>query len=202
MQYQKCVVRHISSTATAFNDTIHKNNQTLFLRRNQIPPLRFPIFRMMSNCSPVCIISCQSRECDMDAFFAHENHAWPPSLASNGIMHHTSKSDLLECLEPLVSHQESIRKVDVRIIDGAALVHMLDPHKSSIPIMTFRDYSQLIFLHYIKHMLQDVVCVNVVWAICKNSLKTQTRQDRGSGNHIRVDNTTKNPYKLEELSSL
>ena len=47
--YQKCVVNHISSTATAFNDTIHKNNQTLFLRRNQIPPLRFPIFRMMSS---------------------------------------------------------------------------------------------------------------------------------------------------------
>ena len=67
---------------------------------------------------------------------------------------------------------------------------MLDPHKSSIPIMTFRDYSQLIFLLYIKHMLQDV-CVNVVWDIYKNSLMTQTRQDSGSGNHIRVDNTTK-----------
>ena len=63
-QYQKCVVNHISSTrvvnhisstATVFKDTLHKNNQTLFLRRNQIPPLRFPIFRMMSSCSPVCI---------------------------------------------------------------------------------------------------------------------------------------------------
>ena len=34
--YQKCVVNHTSSTATVFNDTIHKikNNQTLFLRRN------------------------------------------------------------------------------------------------------------------------------------------------------------------------
>ena len=49
-QYQKCVANHISSTATVFKD-----NQTLFLRRNQIPPLRFPIFRMMSSCSPVCI---------------------------------------------------------------------------------------------------------------------------------------------------
>ena len=54
-QHQKCVVNHISSTATVYNDTIHKNNQTLFLRRNQIPPLRFTIFRMMSSCSPVCI---------------------------------------------------------------------------------------------------------------------------------------------------
>ena len=54
-QYQKCVANHISSTATVFKDTLLKNNQTLFLRRNQIPPLRFPIFRMMSSCSPVCI---------------------------------------------------------------------------------------------------------------------------------------------------
>ena len=54
-QYQKCVVNHNSSTAVVFNDTIHKNNQTLFLRRNQIPHLWFPIFRMMSSCSPVCI---------------------------------------------------------------------------------------------------------------------------------------------------
>ena len=76
---------------------------------------------------------------------------------------------------------------------------MLDPHKSSIPIMTFRDYSQLTFLPYIKHMLQYFVCVNVVWDIYKNSLKTQTRQDRGSGNHNRVDNTTKIPTKWKNF---
>ena len=98
----------------------------------------------------------------MDVFFEHENHAWSKSLASNGIMHHTSKSDLLECLEPLVTHPESIPKVDARIIDGAALVHVLDAHKSGIPIRTFRDYSKMIFLPYIKHMLQYVVCVTVV----------------------------------------
>ena len=55
MPYQKCIVNRNSSTATAFNDTTYKNNQTLFLRRNQIPPLRFPIFRMMCTCSPAFI---------------------------------------------------------------------------------------------------------------------------------------------------
>ena len=93
----------------------------------------------------------------------------------------------------LVSHQDYIPKVYIRIIDGAALVHMLDPQKSSITIMIFRYYFQLILLPYIKHMLQYVVCVNVVWDIYKNSLKTQTRQDRGSANHNRVDKTTKIP---------
>ena len=43
-------------------------------------------------------------------------------------------------------------------------------------------------------MLQGVVRVDVAWDIYKeNSLKTQIRQDRESGNHIRFDNPTKIP---------
>ena len=140
MQYQKCVVNRISSTATVFNDTIHKNNQILFLRRNQIPPLRFPIFRMMSSCSPVCIYLANPGKVTWMPSLLMKIMPGPNSWHRNGIMHHTSKSDWLECLEPFVSHPEYIPKVDIRIIDGAALVHMLDPHKSNIPIMTFRDY--------------------------------------------------------------
>ena len=93
MQYQKCVVNRISSTATAFNDTIHKNNQTLFLRRNQITTSKFYNLQNDVQLFSRMYISCQSRERDVDAFFAHENHAWLPSLASNGIILHTSKSD-------------------------------------------------------------------------------------------------------------
>ena len=92
-QYQKYVVNHISSTATAFNDTIHKNNQTLFLRRNQITTSKLYNLQNDVQLFSLMYISCQSRESDVDAFFAHENHAWLPSLASNGIMLHTSKSD-------------------------------------------------------------------------------------------------------------
>ena len=139
-------------------------------------------------------VSCQARDSDMDVLFAHENHAWPPSLASNGIMHHTSKSDLLECLKSLVPPPETIPTVDVKIVDGSALVHMLDPHKSSIPIMTFHGYYQLVFLPYINRVLQDVFRADIVWDIYKeDTLKTQIRKDRGSGNHLRVDNTTKIP---------
>ena len=93
MQYQKCVVNRISSTATAFNDIIHKNNQTLLLRRNQIATSKFYSLQNDVQLFSRMYISCQSRESDVDAFFAHENHAWLPSLASNGIMLHTSKSD-------------------------------------------------------------------------------------------------------------
>jgi hypothetical protein len=31
-----------------------------------------------------------AKESDINAFIGLENHAWPPSLALNGIMHHSS----------------------------------------------------------------------------------------------------------------
>ena len=84
----------------------------------------------------------------MDVLLEHENHAWPPSLASNDIMHQTSKSDLMECLESVVLKSESVPDVDVEIFDGAALVHILDPKKSHVSVKTFHDYAQLVFLSY------------------------------------------------------
>ena len=96
----------------------------------------------------------------MDAFFEHENnHAWPPSLASNGIMHQTSKSDLMECLESMVPKSESVPYVDVKIVDGAALVHILDPNKSlSKFVMTMHSSCTChIYKFKIERMLQDVV---------------------------------------------
>ena len=96
----------------------------------------------------------------MDDFFMHENHAWPPSLATNCIMHHTNKSDLMECLE-------SAPYVDVKIVGGAALVHTLDPKKSKVPVKTFQAYSQLVFLPYLERMLQDVGRLDVVWGVYK-----------------------------------
>jgi len=57
-------------------------------------------------------------------------------------MHKTNRSDLMECLESLagqakfVPNAESVPAVavDVKILDGAAIVHMLDPKKSQLPV--------------------------------------------------------------------
>ena len=113
-------------------------------------------------------ISCEARDSEMGILFAHENHPWPPSLASNGVMHQTSKSDLMECLESLttqaesVPDAESVPAADVKILNGAAIVHMLDPKKSPLPVRTFQDYSQLVFLPYIDKLLQDVSRTDIV----------------------------------------
>jgi len=73
----------------------------------------------------------------MDAFFRNENNVWPPSLASNSIMHQTNKSDLMEYLDSLINLPEDAPNVDINIVDGAALVHILDPKKSQVLVKTF-----------------------------------------------------------------
>ena len=98
----------------------------------------------------------------------------------------------MECLEAVVS--ESAPDVDVKIVDGAALVHILDPKKSQVSVKTFHDYAQNVFLPYIERMLQDVIRIDVVWdTYVEDSLKAQTRMNRGSGNHLRVSNSTNIP---------
>ena len=197
-QHQTFVADRLNSNVAAFNDTVHKNNLPLLTSKSGK--------KSTKSTSKICnlqtdvhlfsrmYISCQTRDSDMDAFFEHENHAWPPALASNGIMHQTSKSDLMECLEAVVPKSESVPDVDVKIVDGAALVHILDPKKSQVSVKTFHDYAQIVFLPYIERMLQDVVRIDVVWdTYVDDSLKAQTRMNRGSGIHLRVSNSTNIP---------
>ena len=140
---------------TPYNDTISKNNMSLLCSdtQNKTAKHTFNLSNLNDDISLFSrmYVSCQARGSDMDTFFKHENHAWPPSLASNGIiMHQTKKSDLMECLESLAPQSDNILDVDVDIIDGAALVHILDPKKSHHPVKTFLDYSRIVFLPYIE----------------------------------------------------
>ena len=43
-------------------------------------------------------IACQSRDGDLDEFFAHENHSYPPALSVGGNSRFGTKSDLIPCL--------------------------------------------------------------------------------------------------------
>ncbi len=45
--------------------------------------------------------TCQSREGELDFFFEHENHPWPPAFADNNSLRQGNKSDLMKCLEGL-----------------------------------------------------------------------------------------------------
>ena len=137
-------------------------------------------------------------------FFAHENHPWPPVLASNGIMHSTNKSDFMDCLETVSPALDSEPTIDVIVIDGAALLHTLDPKKSNTidleQVKTFIDYADHVFIPYIEKRLRGVCRVDLVWDVYReNSLKSQTRKNRGSGAPIRVEHDTKIPSSWKDF---
>ena len=89
------------------------------------------------------------------------------------------------CLEDLVPSHENASNptVQVIILDGAALVNMLQPGAAK----TFSDYAQQVFSPYILSQLQHVRRVDIVWdEYLSESLKADTRSKRGKGVRRRV----------------
>ena len=124
-QYHTFLKERLYNNTIDFSGTILKNNLSLLCSGTQKKTEKYT-----SNLSNLnddislfsrMYVSCQARGSDMDNFFKHENHAWPPSLASNGIMHQTNKFDLMECLESLAPQPDNIPDVDVGIIDFTPL---------------------------------------------------------------------------------
>ena len=115
-------------------------------------------------------------------------------------MHQTTKQDLMGCLEALVPKPDVVPSVDIKIVDGAALMHKLDPRKSSIHTKTFQDYVQWIFLPYIEHILQDVARVDIVFDVYhEDNLKAQTRQNHSAGSQICAANNTSLPANWNNI---
>ena len=63
-----------------------------------------------------------------------------------------TKSDLVDCLESLVTAREDTStapSVEVLVLDEAAVVNMLQPRNAS----TFSQYASIVFLPYIKYQI-------------------------------------------------
>ena len=98
-------------------------------------------------------IASQNRDGDLDNFFKHKNHGYPPSLCHLGKLRLGSKSDLTDSLEKLCTSSSTAPLVDV-----AAIVNMLKP----VGAKTFKEYSMMTFLPYIKSQLHHVNRLDIV----------------------------------------
>ena len=196
-QYQTFIKERMSESSTSLYDPIHKNNLPLFKsgqKKNPRASTKTVAMKSDVQLFSRLYISCQSRDGDLETFFEHENHPCPPSLAENNSMRQGHKSDLMGCLEALTPRPANTPEVDVKIIDGAALMHTLDPKKSNVAVKTFGDFSQLVFLPYIARQLRSVVRLDVVWDVYKvGSLKSYARERRGMGEALRVAASTRLP---------
>ena len=84
--------------------------------------------------------------------------------------------------------------VNVKIIDGAALVHTLDPKRSGVVVKTFEDFSPHIFLPHIARQLQCVKRLDVVWDVYKaGSIMSYAQECCGFVEALRVASNTRFP---------
>ena len=170
--YHKSVIKDRS-----YSESIKRNSLPLFTRpmpktknkqTGQISMLKHDV-ELFSR----LYIVMQHRESDMGTFFKHENHPYPPSISDRGKLRQGKKSDLLSILLEEVEIEEPPIWFDVKVLDGAAIVHLL----STTNITTFEEYANVVFIPHIKQNLYTCKRVDVVWdTYLTSSIKESTRK--------------------------
>ena len=189
----------IIGNTTSIYDTIKKNNLSLFRHKNSI---------VISNKKKQVIdlvadrrlfsslyVACQSRQGNLESFFKHENHSYPVSISEYGKLRKCSKSDFLKCLPDDEELQTNSPDVEAKIIDGAAFVNMNMPRKSN----TLGEYIDEL-AEKINSYCKNTGRVDVVFdTYLPDSIKSETRENRGSGMRVIVKDTTPLPRKFSDF---
>ena len=131
----------VDSEKPSFNEPLTKNKLHLFSRKAKpdSSSAKRKIYSLKGDCQ-LCsrlFISSQSRKCDLQNFFRHENQTCPPSLSQNGMFNSEVKSQLLDILEQGTNITYEEPNADTVIIDGAALINAKRPGAAK----TFDDYA-------------------------------------------------------------
>lgn len=115
-------------------------------------------------------------------------NSYPPSISEYGKLRKGNKSDFLQCLEELEENEAVTPVVTAKVIDGAVLVQMTPPRD----VQTFGEYSKEFAQRIVKEMERSQLTrVDVVFdRYLPESLKSETRDRRGSGSRILVTAAT------------
>ena len=156
VQYRAILDERILSNKTSLFEPIKKNKLPLFSMPVQKSPsyAKEQLRTLKKDCSLFSrlYIACQTRDGNLDEFFQHENQCFPPSLSRQNEIYTATKSDLLGCLEKYSTPKQDKTTVDAIILDGAAIVNMVNPGIYK----TFGDYAIKVFLPHIKHYFHNV----------------------------------------------
>ena len=176
----------------SFYEPLKKNKYRLFNPKQKSESSKSKLENLKDDCNLFSrlFISCQSRQCDLQEFFEHENQKFPPSLSQNGSLNTGVKSQLMSILETGHEMPNSVPTVDSLVIDGASLVYSKQPGQSR----TFDDYANDIILPHIKSLAQSHLRVDVVFDVYYvDSLKGETRRKCGIGSRRKVTGNTRPP---------
>ena len=203
-QYRLFIEERLEENRKGITDPIPRNKVVLFnkvsKKKKSKKDQAAGLLKSEVNLFAQLFVACQARDGDLDSFFSHENHAFPPALSSYGEIRQGKKSDLMTCLEEGCQLQQPQNQpsTDVTILDGAAVINFLLPGSTK----TFEDYASEIFLPYIKQHLQKACRVDIVWdQYTENSLKSQTRNNRVRENTQRrqIQPTSRIPQNWQQF---
>ena len=115
-------------------------------------------------------------------------YAFPVSISEYGkIRKAISKSDFLQCMESLIDVTHDAPDVSTKVIDGVAFVNMNRPKLST----TYWKYCEDELLSKLKFTFQNTKRLDLVFDVYnENSLKSQTRENRGGEIRISVRKDT------------
>ena len=127
-QYAKFIEERLVKCEKHLTEQITKNKLALFSNPSlkcHCTKQQIQVTALKNDCNLFSrlYISCQTRDGDLDRFFAHENQATPPSLSIGGKIRPSAKSDLLHYLELKENQLLQAPVVDAKFLDGAAVVY-------------------------------------------------------------------------------
>ena len=141
-QYDTYVSDRLVNQTKPISTSIKKNNLPLF---NRLPvrektKSQLQLTSLKNDCSLFSrlYVASQVRGGNLDDFFEHENHAYPPALSQNGKLRLGTKSDLVRCLEDATNPN-----VQAIILDGSVIMNMIRPASAK----TFSDYAKQVTCH-------------------------------------------------------
>ena len=106
----------------------------------------------------------QGRDADLEDFFQRENQSSLPSISDNGKLRLATKSDLLPCLEDLLTQTAEANslmlEVDMIVLDRPAIVNMLKPVTSDSFAEYVNEFMAYIRSQFVKSVLQVDVAFN------------------------------------------
>lgn len=189
--YNEFVDKRIRSQEEAFTAPIPHTRLKLFKARLSQPRSKSEVALVKDQHAQVTqlLLAVHSGREINEGVFSHESSHHPPSLTRKGKMHHGNKSEILDCIVPrdLDKHRPV---TTAAVLDGAVLVQMLRPGSA----VTIRQYFTDVFAPYVLSWFGRNDRVDIVWDVyCKTSLKSGTREQRGTGARRRVTLSTKVP---------
>eukprot|EP00112_Aurelia_sp_Birch-Aquarium-sp1_P020427 Seg5269.1 transcript_id=Seg5269.1/GoldUCD/mRNA.D3Y31 product="hypothetical protein" protein_id=Seg5269.1/GoldUCD/D3Y31 len=184
-QYKDFVHTRLRTCEVSIHTSIPKNKLPLFRAKNAVSTSKekLKMVSLKQDCKLFAslYVACQARDGDLKEFFRHENHANPPSISEYGKLRKGNKADFLKCIENHVEAKLENPRVTAKFLDGAAIVQMVPPASAT----TFGQYAQLFAECILKELRSDTLR-----RYFPNSLKSDTREKRGTGTRISVKAST------------